>query len=116
MGAHLVRRYWGEPEPDPITMPASPTGEQFQERVMVATPEQMNMAKLPLAQRDYCAHHLIKLMKCKRDMWPNIFACTDERHEWEYCQHLDYVQRMKQYERERRLLVRKARREQMEAE
>ncbi|CAI9590897.1 unnamed protein product [Staurois parvus] len=116
MGAHLVRRYMGEPEPDPRTIPASPVGEQFQEREMVATQEEMNLAKLPLAHRDYCAHLLIKLMKCKRDMGLNIFGCMDERHEYDYCQHLDYVQRMKQYERERRLLVRKAYKEQMNAE
>ncbi|XP_040183647.1 NADH dehydrogenase [ubiquinone] 1 beta subcomplex subunit 7 [Rana temporaria] len=116
MGAHLVRRYWGEPEPDPLNMPDSPAGGHFQERVMVASSEQMNLANVPLAQRDYCAHHLIKLMKCKRDMWPRISACDDERHEWEHCQHLDYVQRMKQYERERRLLVRKARQDGMQAE
>ncbi|XP_072278425.1 NADH dehydrogenase [ubiquinone] 1 beta subcomplex subunit 7 [Pyxicephalus adspersus] len=115
MGAHLARRYLGENEPDPLNIPASPEGEHFKERVMVATQEQMNLAQLPLAQRDYCAHHLIKYMKCKRDMYPNIFSCKHERHEWEYCQHEDYVQRMKQYERERRLLLRKARKEQMEA-
>ncbi|XP_069821212.1 NADH dehydrogenase [ubiquinone] 1 beta subcomplex subunit 7 [Dendropsophus ebraccatus] len=113
MGANITRSFSGDP--DPKTMPASPTGDQFQERVMVATQEQMNMAQLPLKQRDYCAHHLIKYMKCKRDMWPNIFGCKHDRHEWEYCQHEDYVQRMKQYERERRLAERKKRRLETEA-
>ncbi|XP_071975052.1 NADH dehydrogenase [ubiquinone] 1 beta subcomplex subunit 7 [Engystomops pustulosus] len=113
MGSNVTRSIRGEP--DPKTMPASPVGEQFEERVMVATQEQMNMAQLPLKQRDYCAHYLITLMKCKRDMWPNIFGCKHERHEWEYCQHEDYVQRMKQYERERRLQERQKRRQQLEA-
>lgn len=54
---------------------------------MVATQEQMNLAMLPLGQRDYCAHHLIKLMKCKRDNWPNFLACKHERHDWDYCEH-----------------------------
>ncbi|KAG8431838.1 hypothetical protein GDO86_019780 [Hymenochirus boettgeri] len=115
MGAHLARRYWGEPEPDPITMPASPESGILSERVMVASQEEMNLAQLPLQQRDYCAHHLIKLMKCKRDMWPNFLACKHERHDWDLCQHEDYVQRMKQYERERRLLVRQRNAEQAEA-
>ncbi|CAN2391275.1 NADH dehydrogenase (ubiquinone) 1 beta subcomplex, partial [Pristimantis euphronides] len=113
MGANQTRVLRGEP--DPKTMPASPAGEQFEERVMVATQEQMNLAQLPLKQRDYCAHFLIKYMKCKRDMWPNLFCCKHERHEWEYCQQEEgvyYVQRMKQYERERRLLERQQRREQ----
>ncbi|KAG8431837.1 hypothetical protein GDO86_019780 [Hymenochirus boettgeri] len=89
--------------------------EFFHPLVMVASQEEMNLAQLPLQQRDYCAHHLIKLMKCKRDMWPNFLACKHERHDWDLCQHEDYVQRMKQYERERRLLVRQRNAEQAEA-
>ncbi|MGH0135441.1 UNVERIFIED_CONTAM: hypothetical protein FKN15_008050 [Acipenser sinensis] len=54
---------------------------------MVATQEQMNAAQLPIEQRDYCAHHLLKLMKCKRDNWPNFLACKHERHDWDYCEH-----------------------------
>ncbi|XP_066469714.1 NADH dehydrogenase [ubiquinone] 1 beta subcomplex subunit 7 isoform X1 [Tiliqua scincoides] len=82
--------------------------------VMIATQQQMNDAQLPLEQRDYCAHYLIKLMKCKRDKFPNIFGCKHERHDWDYCEHLDYVMRMKEFERERRLLARKKRIEQKE--
>lgn len=76
---------------------------------MVASQDQMNLAQLPLEQRDYCAHHLLKLMKCKRDNWPNFLACKHERHDWDYCEHQDYVMRMKEYERERRLQLRKKR-------
>nr|XP_008171658.1 NADH dehydrogenase [ubiquinone] 1 beta subcomplex subunit 7 [Chrysemys picta bellii] len=82
---------------------------------MVATQQQMNDANLPLEMRDYCAHYLIKLLKCKRDSFPNFLACDDEKHDWDYCQHLDYVMRMKEFERERRLLVRKKRLEQKAA-
>lgn len=57
---------------------------------MVATQQQMNDAQLPLDQRDYCAHYLIKLMKCKRDNFPNFLACQHERHDWDYCEHLEY--------------------------
>ncbi|XP_065432271.1 NADH dehydrogenase [ubiquinone] 1 beta subcomplex subunit 7 [Chrysemys picta bellii] len=120
MGAHLVRRYLidAEVEPDPLRMPTFDAHLGFperKERVMVATQQQMNDANLPLEMRDYCAHYLIKLLKCKRDSFPNFLACDDEKHDWDYCQHLDYVMRMKEFERERRLLVRKKRLEQKAA-
>ncbi|XP_061472599.1 NADH dehydrogenase [ubiquinone] 1 beta subcomplex subunit 7 isoform X2 [Rhineura floridana] len=82
--------------------------------MMIATQQQMNDAQLPMKDRDYCAHYLIKFLKCKRDKFPNIFACKHERHDWDYCEHLDYVMRMKEFERERRLLTRKKRIEQKE--
>ncbi|XP_045406961.1 NADH dehydrogenase [ubiquinone] 1 beta subcomplex subunit 7-like [Lemur catta] len=121
MGAHLVRRYLGDSsvEPDPLRMPTFPPHYGFperKEREMVATQQEMNDAQLTLQQRDYCAHYLIRLLKCKRDSFPNFLACKHEQHDWNYCEHLDYVMRMKEYERERRLLQRKKRREKREAE
>ncbi|XP_039108159.1 NADH dehydrogenase [ubiquinone] 1 beta subcomplex subunit 7 [Hyaena hyaena] len=117
MGAHLARRYVSDPsgEPDPQRMPTFPPDYGFpgrKEREMVATRQQMNDAQLTLQQRDYCAHYLIRLLKCKRDSFPNFLACKHEQHDWDYCEHLDYVMRMKEFERERRLLQRKKRREQ----
>ncbi|XP_059191782.1 NADH dehydrogenase [ubiquinone] 1 beta subcomplex subunit 7 [Centropristis striata] len=114
MGAHMVRRYITErdTEPDPSGNYEFDPKFGFPERVereMVATQEQMNMAMLPLGQRDYCAQYLLKFLKCKRDNWPNILACKHERHDWDYCEHVDYVMRMKEYERERRLQLRKKR-------
>ncbi|XP_006993120.1 NADH dehydrogenase [ubiquinone] 1 beta subcomplex subunit 7 [Peromyscus maniculatus bairdii] len=116
MGAHLARRYvWdASVEPDPLQMPSFPPDYGFpdrKERVMVATQQEMNDAQLTLQQRDYCAHYLIRLLKCKRDSFPNFVACKHEQHDWDYCEHLDYVKRMKEFERERRLLQRKKRRE-----
>ncbi|ELK06768.1 NADH dehydrogenase [ubiquinone] 1 beta subcomplex subunit 7 [Pteropus alecto] len=121
MGAHLARRYLSDSsgEPDPLRMPTFPPDYGFQgrkEREMVATQQEMNDAQLVLQQRDYCAHYLIRLLKCKRDSFPNFLACKHEQHDWDYCEHLDYVMRMKEYERERRLLQRKKRREQREAD
>ncbi|XP_004715537.1 NADH dehydrogenase [ubiquinone] 1 beta subcomplex subunit 7 [Echinops telfairi] len=120
MGAHLARRYLGDAsvEPDPLQMPTFPPDYGFperKEREMVATQQQMQDAQLMLHQRDYCAHHLIRLLKCKRDSFPNILGCKHEQHAWDYCEHLDYVSRMKEFERERRLLKRKQRREKREA-
>ncbi|CAH6812216.1 NADH dehydrogenase [ubiquinone] 1 beta subcomplex subunit 7 [Phodopus roborovskii] len=116
MGAHLARRYVGDAsvEPDPLQMPSFAPNYGFperKERVMVATQQEMNDAQLVLQQRDYCAHYLIRLLKCRRDSFPNFLACKHERHDWDYCEHLDYVKRMKEFERERRLLQRKKRRE-----
>ncbi|KAK2506549.1 hypothetical protein MC885_015301 [Smutsia gigantea] len=121
MGAHLGRRYLGDAsvEPDPLRMPTYPPDFGFperKEREMVATQQQMNDAQLVLQQRDYCAHYLIRLLQCKRDSFPNFLACKHEQHDWDYCEHLDYVKRMKEFERERRLLQRKKRREQKEAD
>uniref|UniRef100_A0A8C9PMJ0 NADH dehydrogenase [ubiquinone] 1 beta subcomplex subunit 7 n=1 Tax=Spermophilus dauricus TaxID=99837 RepID=A0A8C9PMJ0_SPEDA len=112
MGAHLARRYLGDAsvEPDPLQMPTFPPQYGFperKERVMVATQQEMNEAQLTLQQRDYCAHYLIKLLKCKRDSFPNFLGCKHEQH--------GYVKRMKEFERERRLLQRKKRKEQREA-
>ncbi|XP_003981990.1 NADH dehydrogenase [ubiquinone] 1 beta subcomplex subunit 7 [Felis catus] len=121
MGAHLARRYVTDPsgEPDPQRMPTFPPDYGFpgrKEREMVATQQQMNDAQLALQQRDYCAHYLIRLLKCKRDSFPNFLACKHEQHAWDHCEHLDYVMRMKEFERERRLLQRKKRREQRAAD
>ncbi|EAW84436.1 NADH:ubiquinone oxidoreductase subunit B7 [Homo sapiens] len=121
MGAHLVRRYLGDAsvEPDPLQMPTFPPDYGFperKEREMVATQQEMMDAQLRLQLRDYCAHHLIRLLKCKRDSFPNFLACKQERHDWDYCEHRDYVMRMKEFERERRLLQRKKRREKKAAE
>ncbi|XP_051763011.1 NADH dehydrogenase [ubiquinone] 1 beta subcomplex subunit 7 [Ctenopharyngodon idella] len=114
MGSHLVRSYITERDaaPDPQKPSAYDPNLGFaerKERAMVATQEQMNLAMLPVEQRDYCAHYLLKLMKCKRDNFPNFLACKHERHDWDYCEHQDYVMRMKEYERERRLNLRKKR-------
>uniref|UniRef100_A0A4X2LYN6 NADH dehydrogenase [ubiquinone] 1 beta subcomplex subunit 7 n=1 Tax=Vombatus ursinus TaxID=29139 RepID=A0A4X2LYN6_VOMUR len=111
MGAHLTRCYLGdaEVEPDPLHMPTFPSDYGFQgrkERVMVATQREMNDAQLLLQQRDYCAHHLIRLLKCKPDCFPNFLACGREKHIWDLCEHRDHVGQMKELERERCLLAR----------
>ncbi|XP_003915099.2 NADH dehydrogenase [ubiquinone] 1 beta subcomplex subunit 7 [Papio anubis] len=121
MGAHLVRRYLGDTsvEPDPLQMPTFPPDyglPERKEREMVATQQEMMDAQLSLQLRDYCAHYLIQLLKCRRDRFPNFLACKQEQHDWHYCEHRDYVMRMKEFERERRLLQRKQRREKKAAE
>ncbi|XP_061209753.1 NADH dehydrogenase [ubiquinone] 1 beta subcomplex subunit 7 [Neopsephotus bourkii] len=115
MGAHLARRYAGgaDTEPDPLRMPTFPPELGMPERrprTMVASAEVLAAARVPLEQRDFCAHHLVKLLRCKRDAFPAPWSCRDLQHGWEACQHHDYVMRMKEFERERRLLQRQKRR------
>ena len=55
----------------------------------VATQQEMNDAQLVLQQRDYCAHYLIRLLRCKRDSFPNFLACKHEQHDWDSCEHLE---------------------------
>ncbi|XP_045144901.1 NADH dehydrogenase [ubiquinone] 1 beta subcomplex subunit 7-like [Echinops telfairi] len=119
MGAHLVQWYLGEAsvEPDPLQMPTFRPDSGFpgpKVRDKVTTQQQMTNAQLMLHQRDYCAHHLLRLLKCKRDSFPNILGCKHEQHACDYCEH-DYVSRMKEFERERRLLKQKQQREKREA-
>ncbi|XP_013784584.1 NADH dehydrogenase [ubiquinone] 1 beta subcomplex subunit 7-like [Limulus polyphemus] len=78
------------------------------ERVMIATEEQMESAKLPLENRDYCAHLLLKHFACRADQFPFVYKCAHEKHQYLDCQHEDYILRMKEYEREKRLLAREA--------
>ncbi|XP_064499668.1 NADH dehydrogenase [ubiquinone] 1 beta subcomplex subunit 7 isoform X3 [Pseudopipra pipra] len=100
MGAHLARRYlWdAETEPDPLHMPTFPAEmglPQRRPRVMVATASQLAQARIPLEQRDFCAHHLLKFLRCQRDNFPLPWGCSELRHHWDSCQHEDYVMCMK---------------------
>ncbi|NXF56320.1 NDUB7 dehydrogenase, partial [Oceanites oceanicus] len=76
---------------------------------MVATAQQLADGRVPLDQRDFCAHHLLRLLRCQRDAFPLPWGCHALRHAWDACQHRDYVMRMKEFERERRLLQRQKR-------
>lgn len=79
------------------------------ERVMIATQEEMESAKIPLEHRDYCAHKLIAYQGCRSETFPFLYKCAHERHEYLTCEYEDYVLRMKEFERERRLLERQKR-------
>ena len=47
----------------------------------------MAEAQLPLGYRDYCAHLLIQLNKCRSETWYLPWKCEDEKHSWEKCQY-----------------------------
>jgi len=115
MGAMFTRTFNEVIDPEynpninePATYPSNyGFSEERVERKMIATEDEMIKAKLPLKYRDYCAHYFISYMKCKRDAGPfGFYSCDHEKHDWEHCQYEDFVMRMKEYERERRLLQR----------
>uniref|UniRef100_A0A7R9DPZ8 NADH dehydrogenase [ubiquinone] 1 beta subcomplex subunit 7 n=1 Tax=Timema poppense TaxID=170557 RepID=A0A7R9DPZ8_TIMPO len=76
---------------------------------MIATEEQMQSAKLSLEDRGYCAHKLLEYQSCRADVWPWAAKCHHERHDYLNCEYEDYILRLKEYEREKRLLHRKKR-------
>ncbi|XP_074642869.1 NADH dehydrogenase [ubiquinone] 1 beta subcomplex subunit 7-like [Tubulanus polymorphus] len=91
-------------EPTFDAMYGFPNGRK--ERVCIASYEEMQAANLPLDKRDYCAHLYIDFMRCKKENMPWNIKCKHELHEWETCQHNDFIMRMKEFEREKRLLER----------
>ncbi|KAI5754199.1 hypothetical protein M8J77_006690 [Diaphorina citri] len=103
----------------PEVTPYPPNGLQFdpnfgfaEERpvkVMKATPEELASCHIPQNKRDYCAHKLIDYKKCVNDNLPWIAFCEHEKHDYETCLYNEYVDTYKDYERERRLLVRQQR-------
>jgi len=110
-----IYQSWTQPElvPKVTDKPKFDVDYGFSEanpvREIKATEEEMYLAKIPANRRDYCGHHLIDLMKCKRDNFPFLSKCEHYTHEWNNCQNEDGFARMKMFERERRLLAREHR-------
>ncbi|EZA48147.1 hypothetical protein DMN91_008333 [Ooceraea biroi] len=84
-------------------------------REMKMSEEDMMAAKIPLKQRDFCAHKWMELHECKRIHYPLMLKCAHKKHEYEQCQVEDYTIRLKEYERERRLRERQKRKQQAAA-
>nr|XP_053632556.1 NADH dehydrogenase [ubiquinone] 1 beta subcomplex subunit 7-like [Cherax quadricarinatus] len=109
---HVYSQYLG----DPAVTPDHTKGPTFdplygypggrKERVMIATLEEMESAQLPLNKRDYCAHLAIDHRACRQRVWPFTYKCAHEKHTYLNCEYADYVLRLKEHERERRLLER----------
>ena len=51
-------------------------------------------AKIPLGYRDTCSHLLIPLNECRRETWFNPNKCTHQRHTYEECQYIGWLQRV----------------------
>ncbi|XP_071581571.1 NADH dehydrogenase [ubiquinone] 1 beta subcomplex subunit 7 [Temnothorax nylanderi] len=78
-------------------------------REMKLSEEDMMALKIPQDRRDYCAHKYLALHECKRRHYPFMLKCAHERHQYNECHVEDYTLRLKEYERERRLLEREKR-------
>ncbi|CAK5085584.1 unnamed protein product [Meloidogyne enterolobii] len=92
-----------------------PKGRKPKEMKM--TWEEMEKYKLPVGLRDYCAHLAVPFIDCQRKH--RLFAthcCAGLRHDWVHCQFKEEIDRRKEYEREKRLLQRKARKEKLARE
>lgn len=59
--------------------------------VMIATEEEMQSAKLPLDQRDYCAHTKIEHLRCLADVWPLAYRCAHQKHAQSICLYEEYA-------------------------
>ncbi|XP_057427126.1 NADH dehydrogenase [ubiquinone] 1 beta subcomplex subunit 7 [Lotus japonicus] len=71
------------------------TGEGSSKK-MIATPEEMVEARVPLAYRDECAHLLIPLNKCRQAEFYLPWKCENERHSYEKCEYELVMERMLQ--------------------
>merc|ERR1719393_483269 len=69
---------------------------------MKVTREEMKAARLPLEWRDYCAHILIPLNKCRIDHYYLPWTCTDLKHAYEKCQYDEYQRRVAILEAQKR--------------
>ncbi|XP_049866000.1 NADH dehydrogenase [ubiquinone] 1 beta subcomplex subunit 7-like [Pectinophora gossypiella] len=79
------------------------------QRVMIAKDDDLVSARIPPEKRDYCAHYLLDYQVCRYKNMPMLYKCAHERHNYLNCEHQDYVLRMKEFERERRLRIRENR-------
>ncbi|XP_014478542.1 PREDICTED: NADH dehydrogenase [ubiquinone] 1 beta subcomplex subunit 7 [Dinoponera quadriceps] len=101
----------GPPTFDPML--GFPTGRKPRE--MLVSEEDMIAAKIPRDRRDYCAHKYMDLLQCHRIHYPVMLKCAYEKHEYSRCRANDTILRLKEYERERRLLERRKRIQQKQA-
>ncbi|XP_061165969.1 NADH dehydrogenase [ubiquinone] 1 beta subcomplex subunit 7-like [Saccostrea echinata] len=73
------------------------------------SPEELDAYNIPMKRRDYCAYQFIKFLQCQRSYNYPYTPCDPVFQDFEACEHEDFVLRMKEYERERRLMVREQR-------
>ncbi|KAI9502663.1 hypothetical protein GGI25_003518 [Coemansia spiralis] len=66
---------------------------EFTEPEMKISAQEMAEARLPLRYRDYCAHLLVPLNKCRHRSMYLPWKCEPERHEYEKCQYEEFMNR-----------------------
>lgn len=52
---------------------------------MMISDEELARERIPLVARDYCAHLLVDLNRCRRRTLYLPFKCAEEKHEYEQC-------------------------------
>ncbi|KAJ1550675.1 hypothetical protein HK096_005640 [Nowakowskiella sp. JEL0078] len=67
---------------------------------MYITQREMANAGIPLAWRDFCAHLLPDLNRCRIDSFYAPWKCEKERVTWQKCQYDDYQRRMRILEKQ----------------
>jgi NADH dehydrogenase (ubiquinone) 1 beta subcomplex subunit 7 len=58
---------------------------------MLISEEEMDAERLPIGYRDYCAHLLVPLNRCRQECFYLPWKCTHERHVYEGCQYEEYA-------------------------
>lgn len=84
-------------------------GFNRRERQMLVCEDHLISARIPPQFRDYCAHLLLDYQVCRHKHMPLLYRCAHEKHVYLNCEHEDYILRMKEFERERRLREREIR-------
>jgi len=64
-------------------------------RVMLISQEEMEAQQVPRQYRDYCAHLLVPLNRCRQECFYLPWKCTHERHAYAVCQYQESVRRKK---------------------
>ncbi|KAG6796221.1 NADH dehydrogenase [ubiquinone] 1 beta subcomplex subunit 7 [Apis mellifera caucasica] len=114
MGNTLQKAISSDPFPDsekPTFDPMFGFPRERKQRVMPLSEEEMIAAKIPHDLRDYCAHYYLDYIRCYMEKFPFVTRCVTEIHNYQKCEYDDYILRGKEYERERRLLVRERNRQ-----
>ncbi|RKP34537.1 NADH-ubiquinone oxidoreductase B18 subunit-domain-containing protein [Dimargaris cristalligena] len=83
--------------------------DPFKEPEMKMTQRQLAEYRIPLEVRDYCAHLLVPLNRCRYDNFFLAWTCKHEKHEYELCQHNDFMRRVNMKKEKKRLERQKAR-------
>ncbi|XP_060809866.1 NADH dehydrogenase [ubiquinone] 1 beta subcomplex subunit 7-like [Amyelois transitella] len=109
LGSFLTKEIGLDMNDKPSFPPAKGFNIKRGQRVMLACEDDLKSARIPLKHRDYCAHLLIKYHMCRYKNMPFLLKCAHEKHAYLNCEKDDYVLRLKEFEREKRLREREIR-------
>jgi NADH dehydrogenase (ubiquinone) 1 beta subcomplex subunit 7 len=62
------------------------------ERAMKVNPDILKREKINIYNRDFCAHFLVPLNRCRRSQPMHVsfpWTCHEELHAYERCQHIE---------------------------